>query len=80
MPGVSVPALLSLCLCLRLQAVVNVDEEGTEAAATTAIMMVRMAFMPPEEMVFDRPFVFVLLHDNTSTPMFIGVVADPSSS
>ena len=60
-----------------MQAVVEVNEEGTEAAATTAIMMVRMCMpLDPEELVFDRPFVFVLVHDPTSTPMFVGVVDD----
>lgn len=60
---------------------VEVDEEGTEAAATTAIMMVRaMLPMPPIDLVFDRPFVFCVAHDATNAPLFVGVVADPSSS
>lgn len=60
------------------QAVVEVDEKGTEAAATTAIMMVRAMLLPPEELTFDRPFVFCVAHDASASPLFVGGVADPS--
>ena len=58
--------------------VVEVDEAGTEAAATTAIMMVRMALpLPPEELALDRPFLFAVLHDASAAPLFVGTVAEP---
>ncbi|CAL6002977.1 Serpin_1 [Hexamita inflata] len=40
------------------------NEEGTEAAAVTGIMMMRCAMMPeePREMICDRPFWFLLVN------------------
>ncbi|MEY4667660.1 MAG: hypothetical protein RL518_359 [Pseudomonadota bacterium] len=63
------------------EAVVSVDEEGTEAAAATAITMTRGAFMPhtpePKEVKVDRPFVFALVHRPSRAPLFVGLVSDP---
>lgn len=61
------------------QAFVEVNEEGTEAAAATAVSMreTSIAAAPP---VFraDRPFLF-LIHDRESDAiLFLGVVRDPS--
>jgi serpin B len=63
------------------EAVVSVDEEGTEAAAATAVIMLRGAFVredsPPKEVRLDRPFAFALIHKATKAPLFLGIVADP---
>mmetsp|Transcript_14366 Transcript_14366/g.41899 ORF Transcript_14366/g.41899 Transcript_14366/m.41899 type:complete len:93 (-) Transcript_14366:572-850(-) len=61
------------------KAVVDVDEEGTVAAAATAVMMTRSMPMqqPPFKLVFDRPFVFAIQHLATNTPVFTGVVQSP---
>ena len=59
---------------------VKVDEEGTEAAAATAVMMVRMAMMqPPPELLLrlDRPFVFVVVHEESGLALFTGEVYTP---
>ena len=56
------------------------DEEGTVAAAATAVMMTRSMPMPPQELVFDRPFAFIIRHDATQLPAFVGIVNDPRSS
>lgn len=59
---------------------VKVDEQGTEAAAATAVMMVRSAIMnpPPELFVrFDRPFMFAIVHDPTGLALFSGEVYEP---
>jgi serpin B len=58
---------------------VAVDEQGTEAAAATAVVMVRAAGMPPPAAPFvvDRPFLFVIHDVEHGTPLFIGRVADP---
>ncbi|PNH12429.1 Plasminogen activator inhibitor 1 [Tetrabaena socialis] len=61
-------------------AVVEVDEEGTVAAAATAIMMTRSLPMPPAELIFDRPFAFIIHHIPTGLPAFVGVVNDPSAT
>jgi len=61
------------------QAFVEVNEEGTEAAAATGIVMVP-ASMPPPKPVFraDHPFLFLIRDDATGTVLFLGRVADPT--
>ncbi|EFJ49447.1 hypothetical protein VOLCADRAFT_104321 [Volvox carteri f. nagariensis] len=59
------------------KAVVEVDEEGTVAAAATAVMMLRCVPAPPEEIIFNRPFAFMIYHNPTNLPAFVGVVHDP---
>ena len=62
------------------QATMDVDEEGTEAAAATAVGA-RAVSAPVEPMTvtLDRPF-YVVLHDTeTDTPLFVGYVADPTA-
>jgi len=48
----------------RHKAVVEVNEEGTEAAAVTGIMVKTMAFIPPVEIKCDRPFLFFIRGQN----------------
>jgi serpin B len=59
---------------------VSVDEEGTEAAAATAVIMKLTAALPeePVKMVIDRPFVFLIRDVQTGAILFVGRVADPS--
>jgi serpin B len=63
------------------KAFVDVDEEGTEAAAATAIGMARMTAVHPEEppVVFraDHPFLFLIEDAATGTVLFMGRVARP---
>ena len=60
---------------------ISVDEAGTEAAAATGISMVPVAaVMPQASFDADRPFAFVVLHDATGSPLFEGVVGDPSAN
>lgn len=62
------------------KAYVSVDEEGTEAAAATAVIM-RLTAMPAEtvQITVDRPFVFLIRDIETGTILFIGRVMDPSA-
>ncbi len=57
-----------------------IDEEGTEAAAVTAIDMVATAApiqqAPPIEFRADHPFFIVLRHKPTNTKLFMGRVAE----
>ena len=62
------------------KAYVDVYEEGTEAAAATAVIGVRMAAMrPPAIPVFraDHPFVFAIRDNKTGSMLFLGRVANP---
>ena len=57
------------------QAVVAVDELGTEAAAATGITMEIVSM--PRVVIADRPFVFVIWDRPTNTILFMGRVVDP---
>ena len=62
------------------KAFVNVNEEGTEAAAVTALVM-RAESGPPEprhEFVADHPFMFMIQEKETGEILFIGRVMDPT--
>ncbi|MEM5516117.1 serpin family protein [Henriciella sp. AS95] len=62
---------------------VEVDEEGTEAAAATAIEMVDMMIAPsgyeppPTPFHCDRPFLFVIREQETGAIPFMGRIEDP---
>jgi serpin B len=63
------------------KAVVEVNEEGTVAAAATAVVMMTRCLPPPEKMItFDRPFIFAIEHVASGELLFIGVVASPELS
>jgi serpin B len=57
---------------------IAVDEEGTEAAAVTAVVITDESAAPPgTPFVVDRPFLFVIHDVEHGTPLFVGRVADP---
>lgn len=62
------------------QAFVAVDENGTEAAAATAVMMEAGAAPNPHPLVFraDHPFLFLIRDTSTNVVLFAGRLADPS--
>ena len=63
------------------QAYIDVDEQGTEAAAATAIGMRPMALRrepDPIRMVVDRPFLFAITDTATGLPLFLGQVTRPA--
>ena len=60
----------------------RVDEEGTEAAAATAVkIVVTSARIEPQvpEMVVDRPFLATLRDRKSGAVLFFGRIADPTS-
>lgn len=61
------------------KAFVAVDENGTEAAAATAVMMVGAAPGQPQpiEFTMNRPFIFLIRDIETNTILFIGRVLNP---
>ena len=52
------------------KAVIEVNEEGTVAAAATAVMMTRSLPPPPVELKVDRPFLFVVYDQPAKTVLF----------
>ncbi|ADB59295.1 proteinase inhibitor I4 serpin [Haloterrigena turkmenica DSM 5511] len=58
------------------QSFVEVDEEGTEAAAATAVVMEDTAVADRVKMTVDRPFLFYVRDRPTETPLFVGRVVD----
>ncbi len=63
------------------QAVISVDEEGTEAAAATAMVMSAGAAAPQEQVEFavNRSFFFAVHDTGTGAPLFLGQVVDPTA-
>jgi serpin B len=66
------------------KAFIDVDEQGTEAAAATAVVMyataMRRDFPEPPPIVFraDHPFLFILRDTKSGSMLFLGRVADPT--
>ncbi len=60
------------------KAFVSVDEEGTEAAAATAVVMAASGpSKEPIEVTVDRPFIFLIRDIGTGTVLFLGRVSNP---
>ena len=58
----------------------SLDEHGTEAAAATAVVMMRaLAEMPsqPKEVHVDHPFIFAIQDCNSGACLFLGRMNDP---
>ncbi|NXH83784.1 ZPI inhibitor, partial [Edolisoma coerulescens] len=58
------------------KAVIEVDEEGTEAAAASGSEIT--AFTVPPVIKVDRPFLFMIFEETFKTLLFIGRVVDPT--
>ncbi|NWU75715.1 ZPI inhibitor, partial [Onychorhynchus coronatus] len=58
------------------KAVIEVDEEGTEAAAASASEII--ALTAPPVIKVDRPFLFMIFEETFKTLLFIGRVVDPT--
>lgn len=61
---------------VRQKTFIEVNEEGSEAAAITSVTVMRTTALPPDYTVFDvdRPFVFVIRERATGTVLFMGLV------
>lgn len=59
----------------------SLDEKGTEAAAATAVAVMRATAMPmptePVEVRVDHPFAFAIQHRASGACLFLGHVVDP---
>nr|XP_058932611.1 leukocyte elastase inhibitor isoform X1 [Kogia breviceps] len=56
---------------------VDVNEEGTEAAAATAGIAVFTALMPEEAFTADHPFIFFIRHNPSANILFLGRLSSP---
>uniref|UniRef100_A0A8D0VP82 Serpin domain-containing protein n=1 Tax=Sus scrofa TaxID=9823 RepID=A0A8D0VP82_PIG len=56
---------------------VEVNEEGTEAAAATAGIAVFAMLMPEEDFIADHPFIFFIRHNPSSNILFLGRLSSP---
>lgn len=53
----------------------KIDEKGAEGAAVTSVG-IGVTSLPPS-IKFDRPFLTILIHKSTQTPVFIGKIENP---
>ena len=60
------------------KAFVEVNEEGTEAAAATAIIFASRSSRGKPEFICDRPFMFLIRDNLTGMILFSGQVTDPT--
>lgn len=58
---------------------VDVDEQGTEAAAATAVSFADagIAMLPPTQLIIDRPFLEAIIDTKTQTLVVVGRIVDP---
>ena len=59
------------------KAFVAVDEEGTEAAAATAVVGRQLSAPPPAEFIADRPFLFFIHDEPAGQILFAGRLTQP---
>jgi serpin B len=57
---------------------IALDEEGTEAAAATALIISLESMPQAATFTADRPFLFWIEHSSTGEILFLGQVTDPS--
>ena len=62
------------------KAFVDVNEDGTEAAAATAVLMMEGMAPPSDNIRFrvDHPFIFIIRDNATGGFLFMGRILDPS--
>ena len=56
---------------------VSVNEEGTEAAGATAVVIRESAILKPPEFVADHPFMFFIRDERSKSVLFYGRYVDP---
>ena len=63
------------------QAFIEVNEEGTEAAAATGIGVGMKTSMPPPTPIFkaDHPFIFIIQQKETGNILFMGRINNPTN-
>ncbi|KAL3976844.1 C5a anaphylatoxin chemotactic receptor 1 [Sarotherodon galilaeus] len=59
------------------KAFVEVNEEGTEAAAATGVMIMLLCYIPDTHFTADHPFLFFIRHNKTKSILFFGRFSSP---
>ena len=62
------------------KAFVKINEEGTEAAASTAVIMMKATSFNPEEtftFTADHPYLFIIQDNASGTILFLGSITNP---
>lgn len=66
------------------QTYLRVDENGSEAAAATEVQIEALAIRRPTKkpfnLIFDRPFLFAIMDDQSGQLIFAGVLRDPDQA
>lgn len=60
------------------KAYIEVTEEGTTAAAATAVVVAIKSIARKTEFIANRPFIFILKHNGSNTILFMGKVENPN--
>jgi len=69
-----------LCITeVKHKTYVDVNEEGTEAAAVTEVGVGVTCACGPQRIRIDRPFLFALRENLSGTILFMGVIRHPST-
>jgi serine protease inhibitor len=65
-----------LCISMvKHNSFVEVNEEGTEAAAVTVVEIIETSMPPVTPYIVDRPFIFAIRETTTNTILFMGKVS-----
>ncbi|NXV77890.1 A1AT protein, partial [Atlantisia rogersi] len=77
--GVAENTLLKVSKAIH-KAMVDVSENGTEAAAVTALEMVPMSAQipPPPHITFNRPFLMLIVDKTSHSVLFMGKIVNPT--
>lgn len=59
------------------KAFVEVNEQGTEAAAATGVMLIGCCYIPDTHFTADHPFLFFIRHNKTKSILFFGRFSSP---
>ncbi|XP_072720543.1 alpha-1-antitrypsin-like [Ciconia boyciana] len=78
--GVSEKTLLKVSKAIH-KAMVDVSENGTEAAAVTVVELVPVTamFPPPPHITFNRPFLMMIIDKTTHGILFMGKIVNPAA-
>jgi len=63
---------------VKQKAFVEVNEEGTEAAAATSVEMVLTSMPQPPKITINRPFFFAIKENSTGMLLFAGRIQNPA--